>query len=274
VPQFTEHYFDAEVSGDDSIDNGPTGGLTWDGRVDRGRDQARLPLLSPDEMANANPAAVVARAMKSDYAPELRRLSSGDAFATILEALEAWEQDAREFYPYSSRYDAWLAGKGMLSERERRGLTLFTDPAKGNCAQCHPAARGASGTPPAFTDYGLIALGVPRNKDFPGGTDLGLCGPQRTDFRDRDEYCGRFRTPTLRNVATRRAFFHNGVYRTLTEAVEFYVKRDPALADLPERYRGNLETGAPFPAHPGDKAALTGEEIEDIVAFLGTLTDR
>ena len=45
VPQFTEHYFESDDEGDDSIDNGPTGGLTWDGRVDRGRDQARIPLL-------------------------------------------------------------------------------------------------------------------------------------------------------------------------------------------------------------------------------------
>jgi cytochrome c peroxidase len=115
---------------------------------------------------------------------------------------------------------------------------------------------------------------VPRNKEFPGYADLGLCGPERADFRDRAEYCGRFRTPSLRNVATRKTFFHNGVYRTLREAVEFYVKRDPAKADLPEKYRGNLEMGAPFPAHPGDKPALADGEIDDIVAFLGTLTDR
>ena len=47
VPQFTEHYFESDDEGDDSIDNGPTGGLTWDGRVDRGRDQARIPLCRP-----------------------------------------------------------------------------------------------------------------------------------------------------------------------------------------------------------------------------------
>jgi cytochrome c peroxidase len=279
TPQFTEHYFDAETTGDDSVDNGPTGGLTWDGRVDRGRDQARLPLLSPGEMANTSPAAVVARAMKADDAGELRRLSRGDAFATILEALEAWEQDPKEFYPYSSRYDAWLKGGGGLTERELRGLKLFTDPAKGNCAQCHPATRGASGTPPQFTDYGLIALGVPRNQEIPANADpawfdLGLCGPERTDFRDRPEYCGRFRAPSLRNVALRKSFFHNGVFRTLREAVQFYVKRDPAAADLPEKYRSNLETGPPFPAKAGDKPALTDEEIDDIVAFLETLTDR
>src|SRR5665647_3125417 len=60
VPQFTEHYYESEDEGDASIDNGPTGGLTWDGRADRGRDQARFPLLSPFEMANDSEAAVAA----------------------------------------------------------------------------------------------------------------------------------------------------------------------------------------------------------------------
>jgi cytochrome c peroxidase len=96
VPQFTEHYFDEDDSGDDSIDNGPTGGLTWDGRVDRGRDQARIPLFSSYEMANRNKQSVVTAAQEGSYSPELRKLSGGSADAsavldTILEALEAWE---------------------------------------------------------------------------------------------------------------------------------------------------------------------------------------
>nr|WP_259665157.1 cytochrome-c peroxidase [Rhizobium bangladeshense] len=44
VPAFTEHYYDSEDEGDESVDNGPTGGLTWDGRVDRGANQAKIPL--------------------------------------------------------------------------------------------------------------------------------------------------------------------------------------------------------------------------------------
>jgi cytochrome c peroxidase len=230
-------------------------------------------------MANQNPAAVVARATKAVYAADLRRLARGDLFETILEALEAWQQDPKEFYPYSSRYDAWLAGKGGLTEPELRGQRLFLDPAKGNCAQCHPATKGANGTPPSFTDYGLIALGVPRNKEIPANADatwfdLGLCGPERTDYTHRAEFCGRFRAPSLRNVATRNAFFHNGVFHSLREAVQFYVKRDTALADLPQKYWGNLENGAPFPRHPGDKPALNDDEIDEIVAFLKTLNDR
>jgi hypothetical protein len=54
--------------------------------------------------------------------------------------------------------------------------------------------------------------------------DLGL--PVRTDLRDRAGYCGLFRTPSLRNVALRRSFFHNGVFHTLDEALRFYARRD------------------------------------------------
>ncbi len=279
VPQFTEHYFDADLTGDDSVDNGPTGGLTWDGRVDRGRDQARIPLLSANEMANDSPAAVVGKVRRASYAAEFERLSGkaadpGSAFVTILEALEAWEQNERQFYPYSSKYDAFLGGRTPLSASEQRGLKLFTDSNKGDCSRCHIATRGVNGTPPQFTDYGLIALGVPRNMTIPananrGWFDLGMCGPERNDLGARAEYCGRFMTPTLRNVATRKVFFHNGVFHSLKEVIEFYTQRDThaKLDDLPAQYRGNIETGSP----PGRK--LTDGEIRDIIAFLQTLTD-
>jgi len=296
IPAFTEHYFDTEGP-DPSTDNGPTGGLTWDGRVDRGRDQARIPLLAPFEMAGGSPAAVVARVRGAPYAAQVERLAgSSDSdrwFATILEALETWQQDHREFYPYSSKYDAWLDGAARLTARERRGLQLFTDPAKGNCARCHPATRGPNGTPPQFTDYGFAALGVPRNPRIPANQDpawfdLGLCGPERTDLRSRPQYCGEFMTPSLRNAATRGAFFHNGAVHTLKEAVAFYAQRDsnpekwyPRAAggpvrkfdDLPEQYRKNVETGPPFGRRPGAAPALSDGEIDAVVAFLETLTD-
>lgn len=279
VPQFTEHYLDSETQAGDSVDNGPTGGLTWDGRVDRGRDQARIPLLSPLEMANESPASVVARVRKASYAAEFRRLAIDPkrAFSIILEALEAWQQDYREFFPYTSKYDAYLTGTIELAAAERRGLDLFIDPAKGNCARCHIATRGPNGTPPQFTDYGLIALGVPRNKRIPANADpawydLGACGPLRLDLSSRDEFCGLFKTPSLRNIAMRKTFFHNGVFTTLKEAIEFYVKRDTnpeKFDDMPAKYVPNIDTAPPF----GKKPALTDEEIRDVIAFLETLTD-
>jgi cytochrome c peroxidase len=300
VPPFTEHYHDSDDEGDDSIDNGPTGGLTWDGRMDRGRDQAAFPLTSPFEMANADAATAVARARKAGYGAALAAIFGADVFdddrkgfAALTEALEVFEQSARDFYPYSSKYDAWLAGRAQLSPQEARGLKLFEDPQKGNCASCHISRRANDGTPPQFTDYGFIALGLPRNKAIPANADpawhdLGLCGPLRTDFTGKADYCGLFRTPSLRNVALRKTFFHNGLVHTLREAVAFYVERDtqpekwyPRAADgrlakfddLPAQYVTNVNTDPPFGGKPGDTPALSPAEIDDIVTFLTTLTD-
>jgi len=300
TPHFTEHFFDSDDEPNAGVDNGPTGGLTWDGRADRGRDQARLPLLSSSEMANDSPAVIVAHVKKSSYASLLRDAfgtaifdNTENAFSGVLQALEAFEQQHTEFYPYSSRYDAYLAGKAALTAQEARGLTVFNDPAKGNCAHCHPSALGADGTPPQFTDYGFAALGVPRNMDIPANADpafydLGLCGPLRTDLRGHPEYCGMFKTPTLRNVALRRSFFHNGVFHTLKEVLAFYAERDANAGkwyrrnvdgtvrkfdDLPARYHANVNIEPPFDRHAGDEPVLSAQEIDDIISFLQTLND-
>ena len=180
-----------------------------------------------------------------------------------------------------------------LTLQETRGLKLFNDRAKGNCASCHRSERGNDGTPPQFTDYGLIALGVPRNRAIsanadPNFFDLGACGPLRTDLAGQADYCGLFRTPSLRNVALRQTFYHNGSEHDLRKAVEFYVERDTEPAkwyprdadgrvmkfdDLPAQYRDNINMDPPFGGMPGDKPALSPAEIDDIVAFLRTLTD-
>lgn len=300
IPQFTEHYYDSDQEGDDSVDNGPTGGLTWDGRVDRGRDQARIPLLAPNEMANDNASEVVAAVRNGSRADYLRKIFGAQilddvdkAFEAITEALEVYQQSSHEFYPYSSKYDAYLSGRVALSAQEVRGLAVFNDPAKGHCGNCHRSARGKDGTPPQFTDYGLIAIGVPRNHAIPANRDanffdLGACGPLRLDLSSRSEYCGRFRTPTLRNVALRSTFFHNGVAHSLREAVAFYADRDTnpvkwyprdetgrvqKFDDLPRSYRDNVNMEPPFGRAPGDPPALSPSEIDDLVVFLGTLTD-
>jgi cytochrome c peroxidase len=300
APPFNEHFYEDEDDGDGSVDNGPAGGLTWDGRVDRLRDQARIPLLSPDEMANASADDVMARVARAPYASELARLfgaaarqDAGAGFDGVRLALEAFQQDARRFYPYTSKYDAYLAGRARLTAAEARGLRAFEDPQKGNCARCHPSRPSNNGLPPQFTDYGFVAIGVPRNPSIsanadPTHVDLGLCGPDRTDLMGRAGYCGRFKTPTLRNVATRQTFFHNGAAATLRRAVEFYAERDVqperwyprghdgrvrAFDDLPPRYWSNLDREAPFGGKPGEPPALTPQEIDDLVAFLGTLTD-
>jgi len=297
TPAFDEHHSDND--GDDSVDQGPTGGRTWDGRASSAHEQAALPLLSPFEMANADTAAVVARLRQSPNAAAVRaafgaRVLDDERLAWngLLLALEVFQQSSEDFYPYSSKYDAVLRGKATLSEREQRGLALFENPAKGNCAVCHPSAikRGAF---PQFTDRGHIALGVPRNREIaanadPAWHDLGVCGPLRTDLGTRDEYCGLFKAPSLRNVATRGVFFHNGVFHRLDEAVRFYVQREAhperyyarakngrvqRYDDLPAAYRDNLNREAPFDRERGRPPALNEAEIGDIVAFLCTLND-
>ena len=297
IPPFTEHFFDSE--GDDSIDQGPAGGRTWDGRAQSVHDQARVPLLSPFEMANASPQAVAAKVERASYAAEFSDTFGEKVFADaaltfkgVLLALETYQQTPSEFYPYTSKYDAYLRGKASLSKQELRGLAAFDDPARGNCARCHPSAV-AGGAFPQFTDFGYAAIGVPRNAAIPANADpryydLGLCGPLRTDLKDKPEYCGLFRTPSLRNVAVRRVFFHNGVFHRLQDAVRFYAQRDTdprkwyprgpggrvsKFDDLPAKYRSNVDREPPFDRHRGGRPALSEGDIEDIVAFLNTLTD-
>jgi cytochrome c peroxidase len=298
VPPFSEHSFENE--GDDSIDAGPTGGRTWDGRADSAHAQARLPLLSPFEMGNASANDVVGRLRAGPSAGRFRELwgadifeRPNDAFAAAAMALEVYQEEPAQFQPFSSKYDAVLRGTASLSAAEMRGRAVFEDPARGNCAICHPSEPRADGSAPLFSDFGYVTIGVPRNQALlvnadPGFTDLGVCGPLRQDLRERAEYCGAFRTPSLRNVATRQSFFHNGVVHDLAEAVRFYATRDSEpgrwygrdargrplrFDDLPERYRGNVNRDAPFGRSVGAAPALSESEIRDIVAFMQTLTD-
>ncbi len=297
TPPFTEHYF--ENDGDDSEDLGPTGGRMWDGRAASAREQAAFPLLSAFEMANVSRASVLAKLRTSPAADAFRAAfgarvldDSVVAWSGLLSALEVFQQSPDDFYPYSSKYDAYLRGQATLSERELRGLALFNDPAKGNCASCHPSAI-ISGALPQFTDRGLIALGVPRNtlisaNDDSTYVDLGLCGPLRTDLSDHPEYCGLFKTPTLRNVATRQVFFHNGVFTTLEQVLRFYGQRDVdpeqfysagilgvtmSYDDLPAAYHANVNIEPPFDRRPGQPPAFSDAEADDIIAFLRTLND-
>ncbi|HLK90225.1 MAG TPA: cytochrome c peroxidase [Polyangia bacterium] len=296
VPPFALHHFDEAT--DESVDQGPTGGYAWDGRADSTHDQARAPLTSKFEMANPDVDSVVARLARGPMAARFRAVFGNDVFATpergataLLQSLEVFQQSPKDFYPYSSRYDAYLRRQGTLSPSEMHGLALFNDPKKGNCVSCHPSGI-RHGAFPNFTDFGFNAIGVPRNRtlpadDDPAFHDLGLCGPLRTDLAKHKELCGLFRVPTLRNAALRRAFFHNGVLHSLEDVLAFYVARDSdpgrwygkrgnkvdRYDDLPAQYRKNIDRNPPFGGKAGSPPALDQHEIADVVAFLKTLTD-
>ncbi len=284
-----------------AADGTPTGGFFWDGRASSSQDQAGKPFLNPVEMANASKAAVVGRLASASYAGEFRRVFGdailGDvdgAFQRITLALQQYQLEDPDFRPYSSKYDAFLLGQASLNTQELRGLALFNNPAKGNCLACHPSGRGADGSLPLFTDFTYDSLGVPRNpelrqNDDPGFYDLGLCAREGGDLAAHADLCGKFKVPSLRNVAQRQAFFHNGRFKTLKDVVTFYVQRDTnpekwyprnpdgsvrKFDDLPERYRGNVNVSeGPYNRKPGDAPALGDAEIDDLVAFLRTLSD-
>ncbi|OZI67222.1 cytochrome-c peroxidase [Bordetella genomosp. 11] len=236
---------------------GPGGGFDWDGRAADHAGQAEGPLLDPVEMANTSAAAVVAKVKAADYAP-LFRQAFGDhafddtaaAFRDITAALQAFQLEDISFRPYNSKFDLYTSNKkgGELTVAELRGMKVFTDPDTGNCASCHYQGAGFRGSSALFTDFSYEAIGVPRNdahatrplanrNDIPandkdaGRFDMGLCGPQRPDHALTEDgkpsrFCGMFKAPTLRNVALRQTFFHNGVIHSLEQAIRFYNTRD------------------------------------------------
>jgi cytochrome c peroxidase len=273
-----------------------SGGHFWDGRADTLALQALGPLLNPLEMNNASRKAVVDKIAASSYAQLFRQefgakvFNDTDlAFTQIGVAIEAFER--AKLQPFTSKYDAMVRGQLSLTPAEARGMALFQDPAKGNCAACH-LMNPASGKPEdsLFSEFTYYATGVPRNTAIPRNADpaffdLGLCGPERTAPTlpttvaanvTIENFCGKFRMPTLRNVAERPDYMHNGFFKDLREVVRFYAGRNTSTVsnDLPTRYQGNIErTKAPFNRPVGAGAALTESEIDDVLAFLRTLSD-
>jgi len=280
----------------------PVGGLGWDGRFNTLHEQAAFPLLAANEMGNAGPEDIAAKLQRAAYAEEFRAVFGARifdaprrAYAQALVAIERFELEDPSFHPYNSKYDDYLDGKAQLSEQEQRGLALFDDPRGGNCASCHLDRKGVNGAHPLFTDYQFEALGVPRNAEIHANAahryfDQGLCGPVRKDQAQQAQYCGMFKTPSLRNVATRGVFFHNGRFHTLKQALRFYVRRDtdpklwyPPSADgavdkfddLPAALRANVDViDQPLTRNAGDAPVWSDAEIDDVIVFLQTLNDR
>lgn len=284
-----------------AADGTPSGGFFWDGRAGSLQDQATKPFLNPKEMANIDAADFTRRLAKAEYAAELRQMFGADFFDKPEQALQrsglllqAMQLESAEFRPFSSKFDEVLRGQAKLSEQELRGLALFNAKDKGNCAACHPSAKGSDGSFPLFTDFTYDNLGVPRNPGLsqnndPAFFDLGLCARDGRDLAAKPELCGKFKVPSLRNVALRKVFFHNGGFSSLKDVLSFYVTRDTTperwysrgadglvnkFDDLPDAHKANVNiTEGPYNRKPGEQPALSDAEIDDVVAFLGTLND-
>lgn len=279
----------------------PQGGLFWDGRADTLQMQALGPLLNPLEVDGGSAARVAAKLRAAPYANRFVELFGvgilDDPKMLLSEALFAvarYQVEETSFHPFSSKYDAWLEGKARLSRAEMRGYILYNDPAKGDCAACHLDQPSQDGQPPLFTDHQFEALGLPRNPALvanrnPAYYDEGICGPYRHDLSTQTQFCGMFLTPTLRNAATRKVFFHNGVYHNLQQVMDFYNFRDSdpgkiyphgadgtveKFNDLPKKFWANIDhADPPLDRHLGQTPALTEQDERDIIAFLNTLTD-
>lgn len=260
---------------------GWSGGQFWDGRVDTLAQQAQAPFLNPIEM-HTDAATVVAKVQASAYAPLFIAAFGANAFADVNTAftnigkcVQSWEQQ-RVFFPFTSRFDNYYAGKGTLTAAEMRGLALFSDPARANCASCHPIGPDADGSVSnLFTDFGYDNLGIPQNPNNPFYTEPSI-NPAGSAYIDNGlgvtvndpAYNGFFKSPTVRNLSKTGPYMHNGYFSTLKQVVHFYNTRDVPGA------------GWPAPEVPDTmntdnlgNLGLTDAEENDIVSFLGTLDD-
>ena len=219
MPPFTEHFFDSDEETTASI-RGLRAAPCWDGRAQSAHEQARVPLLSEFEMANASADAVVAKVRaralcRRSFAARSARaysLTGGAPSRRVLLALETFEQSPADFYPYSSKYDAFLRGDRLAQRRRARAAWRRSTIRRGAIARAVIRARSArahsrsSRTSASPRSARRAIAAIPANAD-PRYYDLGLCGPLRKDLAGRAEYCGLFRTPTLRNVARKRVVF-------------------------------------------------------------------
>lgn len=269
---------------------GPLGGMFHDGRAADLEAQAAGPPLNPIEMAMPDEASIISRIEENPrYVGAFRSLFGADifddpeaAYAAMARAIAAFER-TDVFAPFDSKYDRSLRGEATLSFKELTGKSLFFSEFT-NCAICHQLH--GNGDPvkkfrETFSGYEYHNIGVPVNdavRAMNGVEDLDL-GLAFVPGFDSPENRGRFRVPTLRNVAVTEPYMHNGVFRDLKTTVLFYEH----FID-PEDRAINPETEQPWrdPEIPetvstellkvGDP--LTDDEVDALVCFLRTLTDQ
>nr|WP_319247441.1 cytochrome c peroxidase [uncultured Celeribacter sp.] len=268
------------------------GGQFHDGRAATLEEQAGGPPLNPIEMGMPSQEAVVERITDNpDYLVAFKDLFGPQVFddpqATydaMTRAIAAYER-TDEFAPFDSKYDRYLRGEAELTREELLGETLFFSQQFTNCNLCHQLNRQAATEGETFTNYEYHNIGVPENgalRDMNGvgrgTTDRGLV--QNAMVGEVPEMVGKFKVPTLRNVAVTGPYMHNGVFEDLRTVVLFYNTYNTKS----EARKINPETGEPFepPEVPQNLSleeletgpALEDREIDALVAFMKTLTDK
>lgn len=225
----------------------------WDGRVATLREQVLLPIEDPIEMHESLQNAIFKLEQTALY-PELFGKAYGDEAITTERMAKALEQFILSIQSTDSKFDRFRANPVLnpLSESEDRGLTLilreFSPPGSGrpvgaDCFHCH---GGHLFTNNIFANNGL---------DENPAAGLSVVTNDPSDI-------GKFKTPSLRNIAVSGPYMHDGRFETLEEVLEHYnahLKESPTL-DV------NLKS-------QGVGLGLTAQDKADIIAFLHTLTD-
>lgn len=267
------------------------GGQFLDGREQDLAGQAGGPPLNPLEMGMPDKAGVVKRLWENPaYVTAFAKLfgpkvtdDADTAYGAMTQAIAAFEQ-TEEFAPFDSKYDRFLKGEAKLTDQEELGRLLFFSQQFTNCNQCHQlhAVQPAKGE--TFTNYQFHNIGIPvntavrrANGSKPGHVDHGLLDNPVVTDKAQD---GKFKVPSLRNVAVTGPYMHNGAFKDLRTTVLFYNQYN---TKDPDRLI-NPETGKPFGAPEVPETlsvkelthgpALDDKRIDALVAFMKTLTDR
>lgn len=248
------------------------GGFFWDGKAEFLNQQALFPFVNPHEMNNPSIGSLAVKIRNASYYTKLEKLFGSAALAdsqTIayytITCLQAFEQSF-QVNPFTSKFDFYLKGKASLTDQEKRGMQLFNDSTKSKCSLCHLSTPTsyASTDKILFTDYSYDNIGLPKNPiQASNPIDSGLAIFERNNPAE----VGRFKAPTLRNIANTAPYMHSGIFTTLEEVLEFYNARDIDAKFAHPEVPATMNT-----SDLGD-LKLSQTEITDIIAFLKTLTD-
>ena len=264
------------------------GGMFWDGREPDLAGQAGGPPLNPIEMGMPDKASVVERLLESeDYIAAFKAFygdaiweDADGAYAAMTQAIAAFES-TEEFAPFDSKYDRFLRGEVELTKEEELGRLLFFSEQFTNCNQCHQLRTSPIAADETFSNYEYHNIGVPVNaevREMSGvtGVDWGLVN--NPEVRD-PKAGGRYKTPTLRNVAVTGPYMHNSVFEDLRTVILFYNKYntpDPARQINPETGEQWRQPEIPMTLSVEELThgpALDDQRVDALVAFLKTLTD-
>ena len=166
------------------------GGQFLDGRANGLQAQAKGPFLNLVEMGNSSRAAVILKLKNGSNAEAFKSVYGANIFDTPYKAYEklataiASYEKSGEVSPFTSKFDYVNKGQATYTIGEARGLKLFNDPMKGNCAACHISTASDDGTPALFTDFTYDNIGIPKNLNSDFLTNPAQFNPDGLNFVD------------------------------------------------------------------------------------------